>query len=113
MKDGRVPPFLDDEVAGPGVPVRLAAGGGGAGAVQQAGPVAAIHRRLLHELQRGGAGYGAAASTVPAAVRVAIMMLAGELYANRGDEGLGASAVVQSLLAPYRIVEFENAGVLT
>lgn len=59
------------------------------------------------------AGYGATASVVPAAVRVAIMMLAGELYAQRGDDGGSPSAVVNTLLAPYRIVEFENAGVLT
>lgn len=47
------------------------------------------------------AGYGAAASNVPMALRVAVMMLAAHWYWNRREMGKTPEAVT-SLIAPYR-----------
>lgn len=52
------------------------------------------------------AGYGAAATNVPANIRAAILLRVGELYTNRGDEAVhGDMAVtVKRLLSPSRRV---------
>lgn len=49
------------------------------------------------------AGYGAAADDVPAAIRVALWMLAAHWYSNREGQG-EVPPHVMSLLAPYRRV---------
>jgi uncharacterized phiE125 gp8 family phage protein len=51
------------------------------------------------------AGYGLAAS-VPAAIKAAILLLVGDLYANReaGGEAIAENPAVKRLLAPYRKV---------
>ncbi len=59
------------------------------------------------------AGYGAA-SAVPTAIRQAALILAGNMYANRGDVAPDSAAaamtdVVRLLLAPYRQTEFNAA----
>ena len=55
------------------------------------------------------AGYGAAATAVPDAIRTAIKMLAAHWYENREAVSVGnlkeVPMAVESLLAPYRIVE--------
>lgn len=60
------------------------------------------------------AGYGSNASDVPTPIRVGILMRAAQLYFNRGDdETVPAAGVVRALMAPHRITEFENSGVLS
>lgn len=49
------------------------------------------------------AGYGAAASDVPAPVKQAILVIVAGLYANRGDGPASEPPAAQALLAPYRI----------
>ena len=55
------------------------------------------------------AGYGASASSVPAAVRAAMLLAIGDLYANRERQIIGAIVVenptAAALLAPYRVLE--------
>ncbi len=48
------------------------------------------------------AGYGGA-STVPAAIKQAILCIVAELYTHRGDDDALVGQTAQSLLAPYRI----------
>ena len=48
------------------------------------------------------AGYGGA-SAVPQPVKQAILQIAADLYANRGDEAEIVSSAAQALLAPYRV----------
>ncbi|GGH13884.1 hypothetical protein GCM10007036_12790 [Alsobacter metallidurans] len=53
------------------------------------------------------AGYGAAAATVPEALRMAVRLFAAHLYENRGDGAPGVAptpmpAAVAALVAPYR-----------
>lgn len=50
------------------------------------------------------AGYGANASDVPEAIKRAILMIVGDLYANRGDAAVETSAAALATLAPYRIL---------
>ena len=50
------------------------------------------------------AGYGDAASDVPDAIKRAILMIAADLYANRGDAAVETSAAALATLAPYRIL---------
>lgn len=57
------------------------------------------------------AGYGAAGSNVPAAIRTAILMLIGHLYEHRESVNVGNMVTempmgVQYLLDPYRIIQF-------
>lgn len=49
------------------------------------------------------AGYGAAASDVPAPLAEAILEIVAELYVHRGDGPEGLSLASQALLAPYRV----------
>jgi len=49
------------------------------------------------------AGYGGAASDVPADIRAAILDLTAELYANRGDGPETECLEARALLAPYRV----------
>jgi hypothetical protein len=52
------------------------------------------------------AGYGDAAA-VPAPIRQALLLMIGELYADRGDgESHGLSPAADRLLAPYKVREF-------
>lgn len=54
------------------------------------------------------AGYGAAAD-VPAALKAAVLLLAGDLYANRAaktDGGVIENPAVAALIGPYRRVRF-------
>ena len=48
------------------------------------------------------AGYGAATS-VPAAIKEAILAIVADLYSHRGDDGDPVGQAGQALLAPYRI----------
>jgi uncharacterized phiE125 gp8 family phage protein len=48
------------------------------------------------------AGYGGA-STVPQAIKQAILQIVADLYTHRGDEADIVSSAAQALLAPYRI----------
>lgn len=50
------------------------------------------------------AGYGTLPSDIPAPIRQAILMLAAEMYETRTSAGsLPDNAVIQALLAPYKI----------
>ena len=49
------------------------------------------------------AGYGSAASDVPADIREAILEIVAGLYVNRGDGPDGEPLAAQALLAPYRV----------
>jgi len=49
------------------------------------------------------AGYGSAASDVPADIREAILEIVADLYVNRGDGPDGEPLAAQALLAPYRV----------
>lgn len=51
------------------------------------------------------AGYGDAATDVPAPIRQAILALIADLYANRGDANTEVSSSALALLAPYRMVK--------
>jgi uncharacterized phiE125 gp8 family phage protein len=55
-------------------------------------------------------GYGSAASSVPAPIKAAILMLVGHLYEHRESVAVGVSVVempqgVSYLLDPYRVIE--------
>lgn len=52
------------------------------------------------------AGYGTTGASVPAAIRAAILLLVGDLYANREAQGdtLARNATVDALLFPYRVL---------
>lgn len=50
------------------------------------------------------AGYGAAGSNVPQSIRQAMLLMIGHYYENR--EATGKPVAVDSLLWPYRVMEF-------
>ena len=54
------------------------------------------------------AGYGESPSSVPEAIRVAILQYIAFLYEHRGDyeAGVQSPAVIKSLLDPYKILRF-------
>ncbi|HEY1630633.1 MAG TPA: head-tail connector protein [Rhizomicrobium sp.] len=51
------------------------------------------------------AGYGDAADDVPALIRQAVLDIAADLYAHRGDGGEALPIEALALLAPYRILK--------
>jgi uncharacterized phiE125 gp8 family phage protein len=55
------------------------------------------------------AGYGEAAAEVPAPIRAAILLVLGDLYANREAQIVGTitseNPTVKALLAPFRVLE--------
>ncbi len=52
-------------------------------------------------------GYGATAATIPAPIKLAVGMLAANLYTYRGEEGSsGLTTTVHALLAPYSFHSF-------
>lgn len=58
------------------------------------------------------AGYGSSGTSVPAAIRQAILMICAKLYETRGEDGGEIPGIAKQLLAPFRILKVGDYNVM-